>query len=213
MTTKEYTAYKLRLKPAILDEAHRCFAKYGIRAVKMDDIARNLSISKRTVYELYATKEDLLCEVVASVNELRDKKIQELRQTSDNTMDVLIGVLSMQLETAATTNFNFFQDMVKYPKVVKKFNEFHERQRACSAEFFAKGVEEGFFLPSVDYTVLNRIASGILEMLCADRKYADLAYQELFGSFLYVMIRGFCTHKGIEKIDRFMENVIGGGRN
>lgn len=211
MTTKEYTAYKLRLKPAILDEAHRCFAKYGIRAVKMDDIAKNLSISKRTVYELYATKEDLLCEVVASIQKMREQRMQELAQTSDNTMDVLIGVLSMQLRSAANTNFNFFKDMVKYPKVAKAVNEYYERQRASSAQFFAKGVEEGFFLPFVDYGVFNRIASGVFEMLCADRKYEDLTYPELFQSYLYVMIRGFCTPKGIEKIDRFLENVAWGG--
>ena len=57
---KEYTTYKLRLKPAILEEAQKCFAHSGIRAVNMDDIAKPLGISKRTVYELYATKEDLV---------------------------------------------------------------------------------------------------------------------------------------------------------
>lgn len=213
MTTKEYTAYKQRLRPAILEEANRCFAKYGIRAVKMDDIARNLAISKRTVYELYATKEDLLCEVVMSRHKQRDKEIQELVQLADNTMDVLIGVLSIQLKSVATTNFNFFKDMVKYPKVAKAVNEYFEQQHARAAKFFANGVEEGFFLHTVDYVVFNRIVSGVFDMLCIDRRYDDLTYPELFKNYLWVMIRGFCTGKGIEKIDRFMEDVVGGGQN
>lgn len=201
---KECSSYKQQLRPAILAEAQRSFALYGIRAVKMDDIAHNLGISKRTVYELYATKEDLLCEVVTSRQQEHTKRMEELAKHSENTMDVLTGFLSMQLEAAANTNFNFYKDMVKYPKVAQVVNEYHERQRAASAQFFAKGVEEGFFLPSIDYAVFNHIASGVMDMLCADDKYEGLTFHELFDSYLYVMLRGMCTAKGLEQIDRFV---------
>ncbi len=202
---KEYSSYKQQLRPAILAEAQRSFALYGIRAVKMDDIAHNLGISKRTVYELYATKEDLLCEVVTSRQQEYARRMEELVRNSENTMDVLTGFLSMQLESAASTNFNFYKDLVKYPKVAQVMNEYRDRQHAASAQFFAKGVEEGFFLSSVDYAVFNRIGSGVMDMLCADDAYEDLTFRELFGSYLYVILRGICTAKGLEQIDRFVK--------
>lgn len=202
---KEYSSYKQQLRPAILAEAQRSFALYGIRAVKMDDIAHNLGISKRTVYELYATKEDLLCEVVTSRQQEHSKRMEELVRNSENTMDVLTGFLSMQLEAVANTNFNFYKDMVKYPKVAQVVNEYHSRQHAASAQFFAKGVEEGFFLPSVDYAVFNRIGNGVMDMLCADDTYEDLTFSELFDSYMYVVLRGICTAKGLEQIDRFVK--------
>lgn len=202
---KECTSYKQQLRPAILAEARRSFAKYGIRAVKMDDIARNLSISKRTVYELYATKEDLLCEVVMASQNEHNKQMEELVKKCDNAMDVLTGFLSMQLEAAANTNFNFFKDVVKYPKVAQIVNAYHARQRASSILFFKKGAEEGFFLPNIDYTVFNQIGSGVIDMLCADDKYEGLQFSDLFYSYLYVILRGICTAKGLEKIDHFIE--------
>ncbi len=202
---KGYTSYKLRLKPAILEEAQKSFAQYGIRAVKMDDIARNLGISKRTIYELYATKEDLLCEVVETRQEEYDRQTQLLQNICDNNMDLLIRVLGLQLESVANTNFNFFQDINRYPKVAKKINGYCERQHAYSAKFFAKGVEEGYFLPHVDYEVLNRIAAGTMNMLRSDDRYDDLSYKDLFLGYLYVIIRGFCTVTGLEKIDKFVE--------
>jgi len=202
---KEYSSYKQRLRPAILAEAQRNFAMYGIRAVKMDDIARNLSISKRTVYELYATKEDLLCEVVQAGQQEHDKRMEELVAKSDNTMDVLTGFLCMQLEDAANINFNFYKDIMKYPKVAQVVGVYHARQRAASAQFFAKGVEEGYFLSSIDYEVLNRIGAGVIDMLCEDDKYDDLKFSDLFYNYMYVMLRGICTSKGLEKLDRFVE--------
>lgn len=206
---KECTSYKQQLRPAILAEARRSFAQYGIRAVKMDDIARNLSISKRTVYELYATKEDLLCEVVEASQKEHNKQMELLVQQCDNTMDVLTGFLGMQLEDAANTNFNFFKDMVKYPKVAQLVSAYHERQRAASAVFFAKGVEEGFFLPTVNYGIFNLIGGGVIDMLCENDKYDGLTFSDLFYNYLYVMIRGICTPKGQERIDRFMKEREG----
>lgn len=205
---KEYTSYKLRLRPAILEEAQRCFAQYGIRAVKMDDISKSLGISKRTVYELYDTKEDLLCEVVTAWQEARDKRLQELAVQCDDTMDLLIGALSLQLETAATTNFNFYKDIIKYPKVAKTVKEYSDKQFAYSSQFYAKGVEEGYFLPNVDYDVFSRVVYGTMEMLRSDNRYDNLEYKNLFLGYLYVMIRGLCTSKGMEKIDKFVENNL-----
>ena len=61
---KAITAYKKGLRTTILQAAMKAFAEKGIRAVKMDDIAESLAISKRTMYEIYTTKEELLYEGV-----------------------------------------------------------------------------------------------------------------------------------------------------
>ena len=50
--SSKITAYKQRLRDRIVDTAMTAFAAQGIRAVKMDDIAQQLGISKRTLYEL-----------------------------------------------------------------------------------------------------------------------------------------------------------------
>ncbi len=200
-----YTSYKMRLRPEILAEAGRCFSRYGIRAVKMDDMARNLGISKRTVYELYATKEELLCEVIRSRNESRIRQIKTLVENSDNAMDLLVGVLGMQVEMIATVNVEFFKDLPRFPKAARAASEFHDRLGAHADEFFARGVEEGFFLAEVDYTVFNKIVSGTMEMLHLDSRYDDFTYRDLFVGYLYVMIRGICTNKGQIRIDDFVK--------
>lgn len=51
------TLYRKGLKEKILQTSMQMFKVHGIKAVKMDDIATRLSISKRTLYEIYANKE------------------------------------------------------------------------------------------------------------------------------------------------------------
>ena len=54
------TLYRQELKGKILQTAMEEFTQKGVRAVKMDDIATRLSISKRTLYEIYSNKEDFV---------------------------------------------------------------------------------------------------------------------------------------------------------
>ena len=56
------TEYREQLKDRILKTAMQEFLTNGIKQVKMDDIARKLGISKRTLYEIYGNKEELLFE-------------------------------------------------------------------------------------------------------------------------------------------------------
>lgn len=60
--TNVTTEYREQLKGRILQSAMHEFRTNGIKQVKMDDIARKLGISKRTLYEIYGNKEDLLME-------------------------------------------------------------------------------------------------------------------------------------------------------
>ena len=70
---KNISTYRENLKDRILSTAMADFAARGIRAVKMDDIANALSISKRTLYEVYENKEDLLFEGIKKYNSGRKR--------------------------------------------------------------------------------------------------------------------------------------------
>ena len=57
---KKHSVHKQELRERIVETAMRAFSMQGIRAVKMDDVAKMLGISKRTLYELYENKEYLI---------------------------------------------------------------------------------------------------------------------------------------------------------
>ena len=89
--SKEISDYKKNLRGSILETAMHAFAEKGIRAVKMDDVATALGISKRTLYEIFETKELLLFEGIRKYHAERQEYAKQATQQCKNVMEVLVS--------------------------------------------------------------------------------------------------------------------------
>ena len=195
------TAYKLQLKERILDTAMQAFIAHGIRAVKMDDIAESLAISKRTMYEIYATKEELLYEGVKTTRENRKAKFMELGKGKD-LMEILLKVYHMRLEEANAVNPLFYDDLVKYPRVLRYLTREQKNSRENMMLFFQRGVEEGYFRDDVNYELAARLFDALGRYIQEERLYNKYSIKDIFRGMPLVLLRGLCTEKGIEKLQK-----------
>lgn len=103
------TAYRESLRHKILDTAMSFFKKKGIKAVRMDDISTELGISKRTLYEIYSNKEDLLFECLRNENEIMTKRLADYAMTAENEMAVIAYFIKIKLKDLGTINPLFLQ--------------------------------------------------------------------------------------------------------
>lgn len=99
--------YRKEIKEKILQLATTMFFQHGIRKVKMDDIANHLKISKRTLYELYQNKEDLLYEVFVLNNQREIKKIEKFDQPGINVINIVIQAFKQHTEELSRDIQNF----------------------------------------------------------------------------------------------------------
>ena len=106
------TAYREELKQKILYTAMSLFKEKGIKAVRMDDIATKMVISKRTLYEIYSNKEDLLYECIKNDNEILMKKITDYASMAENEMAVVAFFIRTKLKDLGSINPLFFSEMV-----------------------------------------------------------------------------------------------------
>ena len=93
--------YRKDLRVKILDVSVEMFREKGFRAVKMDDVARHLCISKRTLYEIYPNKEDLVFEAIRKGMVRMHEQLKQRIFDGGDTMDVLIEYFKMRIEEAA----------------------------------------------------------------------------------------------------------------
>jgi len=200
---KTITAYKKGLREVILKTAMKAFAEKGIRAVKMDDIAESLSISKRTMYEIYATKEELLYEGVKAYRERQKAKIIELSKGKD-LMEILMKYYRIKVEESHTTSQAFYNDLVKYPRVLRYLNREKMHTRENLKKFFERGVYEGYFREDINYELAARLFDAIGRYVMEQRLYSQYSIEELFTSLSFVSLRGLCTEKGIKKLERLL---------
>lgn len=116
-------SHRQELKDKIVDTALRMFLNQGIRQVRMDDIAKTLSISKRTLYEIYENKEQLLMDAVKLQESMHLKVINNLSHAKLNTIEWLVEGYRLQMKELSTVSPSFFSDLGLYKNVRISFTK------------------------------------------------------------------------------------------
>ncbi|WP_036909211.1 TetR/AcrR family transcriptional regulator [Xylanibacter ruminicola] len=201
---KDISDYKLNLKERIPDVAMQLFTERGINAVRMDDVAQAMSISKRTIYELYATKEELLFEVVVKHFKQRVDNMELALAHCTNVMEILLEVYRMKVRDFKNTNPLFFTEMVKYPQVKRFLDEQNNVMRDNSYEFIQRGVDEGYFRADLNYQMAVLQFDAMGEYVMQKELYRQYSIEDIFRNLVFVSLRGLCTDKGIKAIDEML---------
>lgn len=200
------TSNRQQVKEKIRCTALRMFHERGIRLVKMDDIAAALSMSKRTLYELYANKMELLEDVLElQFNMSRERMRRELKPNA-STMDILILALKISIEEMRQTSAAFLDDLHRYPEAHRMLDVLEKRRDKETNKFFWQGVREGYFLPDVNYRLVYDIARTFREQTMFYRK--DYDAREVWITLVRMLLRSVCTLKGIRELDDFLENKV-----
>lgn len=198
------TPYKLELRTKILDAAMNQFKQKGIRNVRMDDIAIMLGISKRTLYEIYKNKEQLLYEGVVRDEKKRSEIIHSFSLTAKNEMEIIVEVLKMKLRELGQINPLFFSELQKYDSVVEYLRQTHLKSNQESLSFFFHGVEGGFFRKHINYELILQMSNAVMNHVVKEKLYNRVSMQEIFVNYVNVIIRGLCTEKGLEILNAKM---------
>ncbi len=199
--TRKISQYKKNLKDKILEAAMRAFAQRGIRAVKMDDVASELSISKRTVYEIFNNKESLLFEGMKKYYAERQALAREETSQCENVMEIMVAIYRMKVEEFRQTNPLFFVDLVKYPKVSRFLNQQNQQMRKDLLKFMERGIYEGYFREDINYELAGRLFDALGKYVMVNQLYRQYSIEEIFQNLIFVSMRGLCTDKGVKALD------------
>jgi TetR/AcrR family transcriptional regulator, cholesterol catabolism regulator len=196
-------------KDKILKGAEELFFKYGIKSVTMDDIAKHLAVSKKTIYQFFEDKNELV-ETLMSAKLKEDEC--EFRQIQDESENMIVEVLNMMKHMGAMfskTNPTIFYDLQKYhPNAWKQFQDF---KCDCMAKMIEasieRGIREGLVRQDINGKVLSRLRIEEVEMgfnssIFPPDKFKILDVQlAMLDHFLH----GICTLKGHRMINKYKQ--------
>src|SRR6059058_3437856 len=115
----------MEAKERILVKSHDLFNRYGIRSVSMDDIAAQLGMSKKTLYQYYADKDELVNAVFDIMLNTNRTQCMECSKKGENAIHEIFLSFDIMQDLLATMNPSVLFDMEKYhPSAFKKFQEF-----------------------------------------------------------------------------------------
>lgn len=202
------TEYKQFLYRRIIAAANEAFTSKGVRAVKMDDLAKSLSISKRTLYEIFDDKEQLL---LACINEntktFRLDMEKFIIKTKPSPIAVILEFYRVQMLRLTNVTPEFYADIDRYPKVVEWLEQHKEQNRGEIKKFFDQGITEGYFVNDVDFSLASMAGDAVREFVMSRQLFRKYSMKKIFHDLVFTFIRGFCTQKGIVELDHNLMKI------
>ena len=202
---KEMTAYRVSLRERIIEKAMQDFSMHGIRAVKMDDLANELGISKRTLYEIFKDKETLLFEGIKVYGERKREYLHSYAEDErHHVIDIIMEAYHMKVEEVRAVNPDFYLDLMKYPRLAQHMKEEQQKSLEGFLAFMKRGVDDGYFRPDVNYELVPHIFEALGQYILTNSLVQQYSVEELFSNCFLIALRGFCTDKGLHTIDKLM---------
>ena len=199
----------METKDRILGASNELFLKYGIRSISMDDIAKHISVSKKTIYQFYTDKDALVYELIRQKLVSDEKKFRQLGKEASNVIEELFSIMKQMGSILASMPPSVFYDLQKYHDTSwALFLEFKEKcilQMVESA--LVKGVKQKLIRPDINVEILSRmrmeqITMGFNPDVFPPNKFKVLDVQlAMLDHFIY----GICTLKGHKLINKYKQ--------
>lgn len=193
------------LRNRIIIHAGEEFRKKGLKEVTMDDIAQGLRMSKRTLYQIFADKQELMIACIDYYDARIENYCEIAKESSSNVLEHILKMLEYRIKELRQCSGTYFTDMARYPAVLQHVQSKHAHHIFETCMEMNKGVEQGFFLPNLNFQVMHKAMLDQFVHSVRDHTFDAYRIDELFLMLCIVPLRGCCKAKGIELIDRFLE--------
>lgn len=198
-------------KKQIVQAAEDLFMAYGVRSVTMDDISRKISISKKTIYQYYRDKDEIVCLVTERVLRKEKEKMLAIKEVAEDAIHEIVLVSQYMRKHTQNVNPSILFDLQKYhPNAWKIYLSFKESVflDALKATLY-RGIEEGYFRQDIDVDILAQLRimqiqmAGDQEIFPQDKFDFKKVIIQLFEHFM----QGVLTEKGRKKLAQYSEKV------
>lgn len=191
----------------ITEEAANMFRTYGIRAVTMDMLASNLGISKRTIYEVFSDKDELLKGVLKWMSEKQRILIAEFFNESDNVIEAIFKMLDLMADHFHKMSPAFQMDIKRYHRAIIDNPEALDDLPFYSnnSEVLIRGIKEGVFRDDIDVEITNKCMLEVAKMSNDKDIFPPNGFmsKDVIRNFYVNYLRGISTPKGLDLINRY----------
>jgi AcrR family transcriptional regulator len=195
----------------ILLKARELYMKYGIKSITMDDVARELGISKKTLYQYITDKDDLVGKVMDNEIAIRQEEICNCFRIGYNAIEELFEISIFMNKMMRDQNPATEHDLKKY--YPQHFQKIANARREGIINYILlnlkKGIKEGLYRKEMNKEVIAklylwRIENAQISELFSAEEFASI---KLFMELLNYHVRGIATEKGIIELEKKIKEL------
>lgn len=196
-------------KEQIAQAAEDLFLAYGVRSVTMDDISKKLAISKKTIYQHYRDKDEIVCLVTERVMEREEEQINEIKHEAKDVIHELILLSKYIREHGQSVNPSVLFDLQRYHRSAWEiYLKFKENVFLYSLiDTLNRGKVKGYIREEVNVDILSLLRLEEIQMAYdADVFPRDkFNFQEVQVQLFDHFVHGILTSKGLDTLKLYKE--------
>lgn len=186
----------------IIEKSAEMFLKHGIKSVTMDDLAKGLGVSKKTIYKYFDDKNDLITKIVQTQTKQDRLVCEQARCDSENAIDSLFNISEFVSNMLSNVHSSVFFDLQKYHREAWNVMEQHKHYfvKTQIKQNIQRGQDEGLYLQSLNPEVISSVYIATMDGLFDGETFNMDTHKfgEIFKEILHFQIRGLASDKGRE---------------
>ncbi|UTW64170.1 TetR/AcrR family transcriptional regulator [bacterium SCSIO 12741] len=185
----------------LLKGAMDIFMRYGIRSVTMDDLARHLSISKKTLYKYVTDKNDLVAKVFELHQDLECQTMEGIVKRGLNAIDENFEISQMVINQVKDIHPSIMYDIEKYyPEAMKQFHDYKmDVVMGWVKDNLKRGMAEGYYREDLNIDVISVVYIQRMDDFFHSNLYPpQLSFLDIYLELFRYHIRGIASEKGVE---------------
>ncbi|MCB0408617.1 MAG: helix-turn-helix transcriptional regulator [Flavobacteriales bacterium] len=192
-----------------ITEATQLFTKYGIKSLTMDDIARHLGMSKKTVYQLVKDKKDLVKKGMQFMITDEQTRISEIFKASNSAIEEMIGLTKCISTKLGDIHPSVIYDLQKYHPEAWKIMQNHKEEFVYNLMLnnLKRGIKEGYYRKNLNPELIASIYINMMDNILNPEILfnSSLTLEQLHTEIITYHIKGIANEKGVEVLKELMK--------
>ena len=182
--------------------------QYGIKSLTMDDIARHLRMSKKTLYQSFSDKADLVKQGIEAHMAEEISAIEDIQKKSENAIEEMFLIAQHVSQHLQRMHPSILFDLEKYyPAAFGKFNDYKTQVvMSCIAKNIEEGIEQGLYRENINIPIVAGLYVGRMDIIFDQQLFPATQYsvKDVYFEAIRYHIRGIASEKGMEYLkDKF----------
>jgi AcrR family transcriptional regulator len=190
----------------IIEGAAQLFRLYGIKSVTMDSLASHLGMSKRTIYEVFADKDELLIGVLRMMVEKQKELVKKVMSNSENAIVAIFKLLETNRDHFQQMSPAFQADMKKFHHeiLIEKPAEYELPDYRNNVALIERGIKEKLFRKDLNADVVNSCLYFLGRTIIDNELYPfdQFSQRDVLRNGVINYLRGISTSEGIKLINK-----------
>lgn len=200
-----------KVKDELISRISDLFKKYSIKSITMDDIAKELGISKKTLYKHFENKNDIVYQVTQGVLKSEYEGLYKLFKQYSNAIDQLLVTSKYIASNLRFLNPSLTYDMNKYyPHIWEKLiSQRRESILNLINQNLKTGIEQGLYQRNLNTNIIAVFYCSLLDVkgfeIVNDSLNED--FDNMFNTLFMYHIHGIANNLGIEYLEKQYKNL------